>query len=75
VKTEVIKLNRTHKLTYPEKGSVSEKQKVYSGEFEKSTVKLAIESDQPIAQTARGQGINPNAVRRIRRQAIRYIGT
>jgi len=54
---------------------VSEKQKVYSGEFEKSTVKLAIDSDQPIAQTARGQGINPKAVRRIRRQAIRYIGT
>ncbi|MDD5581023.1 MAG: hypothetical protein PHY16_17345 [Methylobacter sp.] len=39
-----------------------EKQKVnvYSAEFRESSVKLAIGSDQPITQTAKDLGINPN---------------
>jgi transposase len=35
-----------------------EKQKVYSAEFRASAVKLATESDQSIAQTAKDLGIN-----------------
>jgi hypothetical protein len=43
---------------------IQEKQKVkeYSAEFRESSVKLAIGSDQPIAQTARDLGINPNTL-------------
>jgi transposase len=39
-----------------------EKQKVYSPEFRESSVKLAIGSEQPIAQTARDLGINSNTL-------------
>ena len=39
-----------------------EKPKLYPAEFRESSVKLAIESDQPIAQTARELGINPNTL-------------
>jgi transposase len=34
----------------------------YTSEFKESAVKLAIESDQPIAQTARDLGLNPNTL-------------
>ncbi len=34
----------------------------YSSEFRESSVKLAHESDQPIAQTARDLGVNPNTI-------------
>ncbi len=37
-----------------------EKPKTYPPEFRESSVKLAIESDQPIAHTAQDLGINPN---------------
>ena len=39
-----------------------EKPKIYPAEFRESSVKLANESDQPIAQTARDLGINPNTL-------------
>jgi transposase len=39
-----------------------EKPKVYSAEFRESAVKLANESDKPIAQTARDLGINKNTL-------------
>jgi transposase len=41
-----------------------EKQKanIYSAEFRKSSVKPALDSDLPIAQTARDLGINPNTL-------------
>src|SRR5690606_31055005 len=39
-----------------------EKQKVYSAEFRASAVKLANESDQSIAQTAKDLGINVNTL-------------
>ncbi len=39
-----------------------EKPKVYPSEFRESSVKLAIDSDQPIAQTARDLGVNPNTL-------------
>jgi len=39
-----------------------EKPKVYSAEFRESSVKLANESDKPIAQTARDLGINENTL-------------
>jgi transposase len=39
-----------------------ERPKVYPSEFRESSVKLAIESDQPIAQTARELGVNPNTL-------------
>ena len=39
-----------------------EKPNIYSAEFRESSVKLAIESAQPIAQTARDLGINPNTL-------------
>jgi len=37
-----------------------EKPKTYTAEFRASAVKLANESDQPIAQTAKDLGINAN---------------
>jgi transposase len=39
-----------------------EKLKIYPSEFRESSVKLAIESDQSIAQTARDLGVNPNTL-------------
>ena len=38
------------------------KQKAYPSEFKESSVKLAIESKNPIAQTARELGINDNTL-------------
>ncbi len=35
---------------------------IYTSESKESAVKLAIESDQPIAQTAKDLGINPNTL-------------
>lgn len=40
----------------------NEKNKTYTAEFKESAVKLANESDLPIAQTARNLGINPNTL-------------
>ena len=37
-----------------------EKAKTYTAEFRESAVKLANESDKPIAQTARELGVNEN---------------
>ena len=34
----------------------------YTSEFRESSIKLALESDQPIAQTARDLGVNPNTI-------------
>jgi len=39
-----------------------QKVKIYSAEFRESSVKLAIDSDLPIAQTARDLGSNPNTL-------------
>ena len=39
-----------------------EKPKVYTAEFRESAVKLANESDKPIAQTARDIGVNENTL-------------
>ena len=39
-----------------------EKPKTYAAEFRASAVKLANESDQPIAQTAKDLGINVNTL-------------
>lgn len=39
-----------------------EKAKVYTAEFRESSVKLAIESDKPVAQTARDIGVNENTL-------------
>jgi len=39
-----------------------QKQKIYSTEFKESSVKLAIESSQPMAHTARELGINVNTL-------------
>ena len=39
-----------------------EKPKVYTAEFRESSVKLAIESDKPVAQTARDIGVNENTL-------------
>ena len=39
-----------------------QKAKIYSAEFRASSVKLALDSDQPIAHTAKGLGINPNTL-------------
>ena len=36
--------------------------KGYSAEFKERAVKLAVESDQPIAQTARDLGVNENTL-------------
>ncbi len=40
----------------------SKKLNTYTSEFKESSVKLAVESDQPIAQTARDLGVNPNTI-------------
>ncbi len=39
-----------------------EKLQKYPSEFWESSVKLALESDQPISHTARDLGINPNTL-------------
>jgi transposase len=39
-----------------------QKVKVYSAEFRESSVKLVIGSDQPITQTAKDLGVNPNTL-------------
>lgn len=39
-----------------------EKPQTYPSEFRESSVKLALESDQPITHTARDLGINPNTL-------------
>jgi transposase len=39
-----------------------EKKKPYSAEFKERAVKLAVETDQPIAQTARDLGMNENTL-------------
>lgn len=39
-----------------------EKTKIYTAEFKQSAVKLANESDVPIAETARNLGINENTL-------------
>jgi transposase len=39
-----------------------EKAKTYTAEFRESAVKLANESDKPIAQTARELGVNENTL-------------
>jgi len=36
--------------------------KTYSAEFKERAVKLAVESEQPIAQTARDLGVNENTL-------------
>lgn len=36
--------------------------KIYSAEFREPSVKLAIDSDQPITQTARDLGVNANTL-------------
>ena len=38
------------------------KQNTYTSEFKESAVKLALESDQAIAQTARDLGVNQNTI-------------
>jgi transposase len=38
------------------------KQNTYTSEFRESSVKLALELDQPIAQTARDLGVNTNTL-------------
>ncbi len=38
------------------------KQKSYTSEFRESSVKLALDSDQPIAVTARELGVNENTL-------------
>ena len=40
----------------------TKKQNSYTSEFKESAVKLAIESDQPIARTAKDLGINVNTL-------------
>ncbi len=40
----------------------SKKPNIYTSEFKDSTTKLALESDQPIAQTACDLGVNPNTL-------------
>jgi len=59
---DVAILNRAHLLKYCEKNvallCAKIKVKIYSAEFRESTVKLANESDKPIAQTARELGVN-----------------
>lgn len=39
-----------------------QKLKTYSAEFRESSVKLALESEKPIAQTARDLGVNANTL-------------
>lgn len=38
------------------------KQGSYTSEFRESAIKLAVESDQPIARTARELGVNPSTL-------------
>ena len=38
------------------------KPKNYTSEFKESAVKLATESEQPVAQTAKELGVNPNTL-------------
>jgi transposase len=62
---DVATLNKTHTLKYRkyvEINQVKQKVKIYSAEFRESSVKQAIGSDQPIAQTGRDLGINPNTL-------------
>ena len=40
----------------------NKKLNTYTSKFKESTVKLALESDQSIAQTARDLGVNPNTI-------------
>ena len=40
----------------------TKKLNTYTSEFKESAVKLALESDQPITQTARDLGVNPNTI-------------
>jgi transposase len=40
----------------------TEKKKPYSAEFKERAVKLAVQTDQPIAQTARDLGMNENTL-------------
>ena len=40
----------------------AEKVKTYTTEFKESAVKLAVESDQPVTDTARGLGVNANTL-------------
>ena len=40
----------------------NKKPNTYTSEFKESAVKLALESDQPIAQTARDLGVNSNTI-------------
>ena len=40
----------------------TKKPNIYTSEFRESAVKLALESDQPITQTARDLGVNPNTI-------------
>ncbi|USE35543.1 transposase [Endozoicomonas sp. SCSIO W0465] len=40
---------------------MSEKKvKIYTAEFKESAVKMAVESDQPVTETARDLGVNVN---------------
>lgn len=41
---------------------ITRKQNTYTPEFKESAVKLAIESEQPVTQTARELGVNPNTL-------------
>ena len=36
--------------------------KIYSADFRESAVKLALDADQPIAETARELGVNENTL-------------
>ena len=40
----------------------TKKPNIYTSEFKESAVKLALESDQSITQTARDLGVNPNTI-------------
>ncbi len=40
----------------------SNKPNTYAPEFKESAIQLALESEQPIAQTARDLGVNPNTL-------------
>jgi len=40
----------------------TKKQNTYTAEFKESAVKLALDSEQPIAQTARDLGVNSNTM-------------
>lgn len=40
----------------------TKKQNIYTSEFKESAVKLAVETDQPISQTAKELGVNVNTL-------------